>query len=70
MSRLPSCPLCGGETDLAFRVGDRNRAITDQGFEYRRCQSCRTTYLLDVPDDLGCYYSEDYYGLSTVFRCL
>jgi 2-polyprenyl-3-methyl-5-hydroxy-6-metoxy-1,4-benzoquinol methylase len=65
VSRLPSCPLCGGETDLAFRVGDRNRAITDQGFEYRRCRSCRTTYLLDVPDDLGRYYPEDYYGLPT-----
>jgi 2-polyprenyl-3-methyl-5-hydroxy-6-metoxy-1,4-benzoquinol methylase len=65
MSRLPSCPLCGGETDLAFRVGDRNRAITDQGFEYRRCQSCGTIFLSDVPVDLGRYYPEDYYGLPT-----
>jgi 2-polyprenyl-3-methyl-5-hydroxy-6-metoxy-1,4-benzoquinol methylase len=65
VSRLPSCPLCGGETNLAFRVSDRNRAITNQSFEYRRCVSCRTTYLLDVPGDLGRYYPEDYYALPS-----
>jgi 2-polyprenyl-3-methyl-5-hydroxy-6-metoxy-1,4-benzoquinol methylase len=65
MSEVPPCPLCGGETNAAFQVGDRNRAITDRSFHYRRCVSCQTTYLLDVPDDLGRYYPQDYYGLPT-----
>ena len=63
MSGVTGCPLCGGETIHAFRVSDRNRGITGQSFEYRRCRSCGTTFLLDVPVDLGRYYPEDYYVL-------
>jgi SAM-dependent methyltransferase len=44
-------------------VGDRNRGIAGQSFEYRRCRSCGTTFLHDVPADLGRYYPEDYYVL-------
>jgi SAM-dependent methyltransferase len=59
------CPLCGGESDDAFHVGDRNRGITGESFHYRRCRSCRTIFLATVPSDLGRYYPEDYYGLPT-----
>ncbi len=60
-----SCRLCGGSSTRAFVVGDRNRAITGESFEYRRCQSCGTVFLLDVPADLGRYYPQDYYQLPT-----
>ncbi len=65
MSRVLCCPLCAGATDEAFSVGDRNRGITARLFTYRRCQSCLTFFLVDVPRDLGFYYPEDYYGLPT-----
>jgi 2-polyprenyl-3-methyl-5-hydroxy-6-metoxy-1,4-benzoquinol methylase len=61
-----SCPLCGGETEGAFTVGDRNRAITARRFHYLRCRSCRTLFLADVPDDLGIYYPDDYYRLPSL----
>jgi 2-polyprenyl-3-methyl-5-hydroxy-6-metoxy-1,4-benzoquinol methylase len=60
------CPLCAGETDAAFSVGDRNREITPQRFHYRRCRSCQTTFLADLPDDLERYYPEDYYELPSL----
>jgi 2-polyprenyl-3-methyl-5-hydroxy-6-metoxy-1,4-benzoquinol methylase len=66
VSRASGCPLCAGETDEAFTVGDRNRGITAHRFEYRRCRSCRTIFLVDVPDDLGRYYPEDYYGMPSL----
>jgi len=66
VSGVVRCPLCGGETDHAFRVGDRNRGIGDRSFEYRRCRSCGATFLTEVPADLGRYYPEDYYQLPVV----
>ncbi len=59
------CPLCGGDSDAAFSVRDRNRAITRRVFDYRRCRSCATIFLAEVPDDLGSYYAEDYYVLPS-----
>jgi 2-polyprenyl-3-methyl-5-hydroxy-6-metoxy-1,4-benzoquinol methylase len=55
------CPLCQAETVDAFTVGDRNRGIGDSRFAYRRCRSCRTTFLAEVPANLSDYYGEDYY---------
>jgi 2-polyprenyl-3-methyl-5-hydroxy-6-metoxy-1,4-benzoquinol methylase len=66
MSLSPCCPLCGGATEEAFRVGDRNRAITSQSFDYRRCRSCGTVFLSNLPPDLGRYYPEEYYALPTL----
>jgi len=66
MNQEATCPLCGGHAEFAFRVGDRNREITDRRFEYRRCVSCRTLFLADVPSDLARYYPEDYYGLPSL----
>jgi len=66
LSRPRRCPLCGAEAEQAFRVGDRNRGITAQRFDYLRCQSCATIFLADVPADLGRYYPEDYYELPSL----
>jgi 2-polyprenyl-3-methyl-5-hydroxy-6-metoxy-1,4-benzoquinol methylase len=60
------CPLCAGDTDPAFTVGDRNRGIGAESFDYRRCRSCRTIFLANVPDDLGSYYPDDYYGMPSL----
>lgn len=60
-----TCPLCGGSTAHAFSARDRNRATTDERFEYRRCDSCRTYFLADPPPDMGAYYPSDYHGAPT-----
>jgi len=57
-----SCTLCGGATEAAFTTTDRNRALSAERFEYRRCDACEAYLLANVPDDLGPYYPADYYG--------
>ncbi|HWF51692.1 MAG TPA: hypothetical protein VG294_13725 [Solirubrobacteraceae bacterium] len=51
-----TCPLCGGSTEAAFTTTDRNRALTRERFEYRRCVACGTYFLANVPADLSAYY--------------
>ena len=60
------CPLCGCPTDAAFTARDRNRAISDLTFRYRRCPACRSLHLENVPQDLGAYYPPEYYSLPTL----
>jgi SAM-dependent methyltransferase len=55
------CPLCHGASRHAFAVGDRNRETTDELFAYARCESCRTLFMVDPPNDLARYYAGDYY---------
>ncbi|MDQ6803556.1 MAG: class I SAM-dependent methyltransferase [Actinomycetota bacterium] len=57
-----SCPLCGGSTEAAFTTSDRNRALSRERFQYRRCLACHTYFLANVPADLSPYYPADYYG--------
>jgi SAM-dependent methyltransferase len=66
VSGEPPCPLCGGDSTRAFRVGDRNHEIGTQQFEYRRCGSCGGVFLANQPTDLGSYYPEDYYVLPSL----
>lgn len=55
------CPWCGGPAATAFWTTDRNRAVDDSSFEYRRCESCGTLFLQNVPEDLGRWYPDDYF---------
>jgi 2-polyprenyl-3-methyl-5-hydroxy-6-metoxy-1,4-benzoquinol methylase len=57
------CVICGGDTVPAFVVTDRNRRISDERFEYLRCQACDSLVLASVPDDIGRYYPATYYAL-------
>jgi SAM-dependent methyltransferase len=57
-----SCPLCGGDAEPAFEVGDRNRGLGPERFAYRRCRSCDAIFLTDIPADLARYYAADGYG--------
>ena len=60
--RLP-CPACGAASKLSFRVGDRNRRISDISFNYYQCPHCRFIFIDQPPKDLGRYYAGDYYSL-------
>jgi SAM-dependent methyltransferase len=58
-----ACPLCSGTTEAAFTTRDRNRAVTAEPFRYRRCTSCRSLHLENLPADLAAYYPDDYFSL-------
>ncbi len=60
----PGCPLCGGPSNPAFAVGDRNRGLGGERFDYRRCERCATTFIPSPPEDLGRYYAADGYGTA------
>lgn len=57
------CPQCRRESPLHFRVGDLNRRITDEIFDYYRCPGCGVIFLSPLPADLGKYYPGDYYSV-------
>jgi 2-polyprenyl-3-methyl-5-hydroxy-6-metoxy-1,4-benzoquinol methylase len=57
-----ACPRCGGASEHALEAVDRNRCVSDEVFEYRRCLSCGVLWLLDPPEDLGRYYPGDYHS--------
>jgi 2-polyprenyl-3-methyl-5-hydroxy-6-metoxy-1,4-benzoquinol methylase len=60
-----SCPFCGEESADELIAEDRNRALSDERFPYRRCQQCRTIFIEQIPTDLGRYYPEDAYAIPT-----
>jgi hypothetical protein len=55
------CPFCGGEGRHAFLARDRNREVTQARFEYARCGTCETVFIVAVPADLDRYYGGGYY---------
>ncbi len=58
-----ACPVCGGpDADVAFVVGDRNRALGPGRFSYRRCARCAAIFIDAPPADLGRYYASEGYG--------
>lgn len=57
----PACPRCDGASTHALAATDRNRCVSDERFEYRRCTACGVIWLLDAPADLGRYYPADYH---------
>ena len=59
------CRICGHGTDnpesyivkeTRFRLGD--------SFEYVRCPKCGCVQISEIPEDLGKYYSSQYYSLQ------
>lgn|GEM_PF-280275 len=57
------CNNCSSSLIHAFMVGDLNRRIGTEQFQYLKCQGCETYSLNNVPSDLALYYPESYYEL-------
>lgn len=57
----PTCPQCAQPSRLLFRAQDYNRRLSDEVFDYYRCQTCKFVFLSPVPRDLGRYYPAQYY---------
>jgi SAM-dependent methyltransferase len=58
-----TCRLCGGPARSILTTTDRNRAISDERFEYHRCTRCGVWFLANVPADLANYYPTHYYDV-------
>lgn len=58
-----TCPACGAAAAPFCRVGDLNRAVSEEQFDYLRCGACGYIFLRAVPADLSRYYPADYHTL-------
>jgi len=56
-----TCARCGAASAHAFNAVDRNRCVSDERFEYRRCTACGVLWLLNQPAELDRYYPDDYH---------
>lgn len=65
---VATCPSCGDPASRLYRVGDLNRAVSEQQFQYFRCGRCRYVFLRPVPEDLAFYYPSDYHALPVDTR--
>lgn len=59
--RSTICPRCQGPSVHRFDASDRNRAVSDRRFAYRRCTVCGVIWLQEIPPDLERYYPADYH---------
>lgn len=57
------CPQCRGEGRRLFSVGDLNRKVSAQEFDYYRCRGCGLIFLAPIPGDLFAYYPPTYHEI-------
>jgi 2-polyprenyl-3-methyl-5-hydroxy-6-metoxy-1,4-benzoquinol methylase len=62
-SGIGPCAFCGGSAVAALEAEHRDQEVSDERFRYRRCLVCDSLSLIDVPTDLGRFYSQQYYVL-------
>lgn len=68
MTPTPHTPGCVGDETPFLRTRDWNRQISNEWFQYLRCNTCGLIKLADIPENLELYYSSDYYDIPTPER--
>lgn len=66
--RFAACPYCGSAAEYRLTVGDLNRRVTRDAFDYHRCGSCDLMFLRNVPENLGTHYPQDYYYIPRTLQ--
>ncbi len=64
------CPACQKTVQSTFQTKDINRRISDEVFDYYRCSNCGLIFLHPLPNDLGSYYTNDYYQVPPTLEVL
>lgn len=57
------CKQCKGEAHLFLSAQDYNKKISNEVFEYYKCDECSFIFLDPIPVDLGRYYPTNYYAV-------
>ncbi len=63
---IVKCKVCHSQSNKLFDVKDINQKTTEETFHYYRCESCKLTFLENVPANLSQYYGDNYSAYSTV----
>jgi len=54
------CVLCGADCPISIVTQDRNRAVSQTQFQYRRCERCELLFLSNPPCNLAEHYPPGY----------
>jgi len=63
-----NCPACGNHTDNKFFSGSERMFGEGGNFPYCECAKCQAVFIMEVPVDLGNYYSGDYYSFGELVQ--
>lgn len=63
---MASCSFCKKESAVLFVAKDYNRKISENNFCYNRCPACGLISIDAIPDDLGKYYTQEYYKIPSL----
>ncbi|HUQ64391.1 MAG TPA: class I SAM-dependent methyltransferase [Acidimicrobiales bacterium] len=59
-----TCDVCAETGPQRSHRASEDTFHNSETFRYLECQSCGSLSLVDVPDDLGRYYPDDYYSFA------
>lgn len=62
------CPYCKGKSVELFKAKDYNRKVSENEFTYFKCLSCKLVFISKIPDDLGEYYTHEYYQIPSLSK--
>lgn len=68
LDKTVNCPACGNATDNEFFSGSERMFGQGGEFPYCECANCKAVFIVEVPEDLGSYYSGDYYSFRELVR--
>lgn len=59
----PVCPYCRSKSTRQFIGIDYNRRISTDKFQVNRCTHCDIRFVVNPPEDIGRYYTSEYYTI-------
>lgn len=65
---MDTCSFCKGKYEVLFTTKDFNRKISQRDFVYFRCPACKLISISEIPDDLGNYYTSEYYRIPSLAK--
>ncbi len=68
LNKTANCPACGNDTDNRFFSGSERMFGLGGEFPYCECAKCHAVFIIEVPVDLGDYYSGDYYSFRELVQ--
>ena len=60
---IKNCKACGNTAEFFVTSFDYNKKISDEPFQYYKCNHCGYIFLDPIPDNIGRFYPTEYYAI-------
>lgn len=60
---IKNCKACGNTAEFFVTSFDYNKKISDEAFQYYKCNHCGYIFLDPIPDNIGRFYPTEYYAI-------